>query len=75
MENLRPGYPAAWLMYLSQLQPVQYEAGTLVVAAPDERCRFVCERRLQRLIDQEMTLTTGRAVKTSYVLQDGGVIC
>lgn len=71
VDNLRLSYPAAWMLYLRRLQPVEYAAGTLVIGTPDERCQFVCERRLRRLVDQEMEIVTGRPVATRYVVEEG----
>jgi hypothetical protein len=69
VENLRPGYPAAWDLYLRRLTPVAYQSGTLTVAAPDERTRDICALRLQRLIRDELLYVTSRTVDVEYVLQ------
>lgn len=76
VDNLKPGYPAAWDLYLRRLTPVQYRDGTLTVAAPDERTRDMCALRLRRLIAAEMHLVTGRPVAVEYVLAEtGGAPC
>lgn len=71
VDNLRLGYPLRHEWYLSKLQPVSYSGGVLIVAAPDERVRQICELRLNRLLAGELRYTAGRPIALHYVLQDG----
>lgn len=75
LENLRRDCPAGHDLYLSKLSPVSYAGGVLTVAAGDERTRYICERRLHRMLASELAYTAGRPITLYYVLQDGGAPC
>lgn len=74
MAMMQRSYPAATALYLGRLQPVDYQAGTLTVAAPDELTRDMC-LRLRRVIHQHLLATMGRDVAVEYVVREGGATC
>ena len=66
----------SWEMRIAGLQPLSYDDGVLVVAAPSEHAREWCEVRLDRIIRRELRARTQREIAVRYVLlQDGGVPC
>lgn len=73
--NLYHAYPDMCDWYLSRLTPVSYEAGTLVLAAPDQVTYDMCVLRLRRLVRNELWIVLGKKITVEYVLQEGGASC
>ena len=72
---LRLSYGGLYEHYWMYLCPVSYANGVLVVSAPDERRREVCEVRHAKLLSRTLLLMTGREVQIKFVLAEGGARC
>lgn len=79
LQYLRPSYGHLYEMYWMYLTPVAYRDKILVVSAPDDRRREVCQLRHAALLSRSLRLVTGLDVQIEFVVAtdqtEGGAPC